>query len=62
MTTPRNQLKGRLFYTVMGRLMNYGYRELMTAEQMGLYAFESGLEILRLGYIKAHNGLVARVR
>ncbi|ADH63824.1 conserved hypothetical protein [Allomeiothermus silvanus DSM 9946] len=62
LTTPRRQLKSKLFYRIMGRLMNYGYRELMDARQLGKYAHENGLEILRCGYIKAHNGVVARVR
>jgi SAM-dependent methyltransferase len=62
MTTPRKQFKSRLFYQVMGDLMNYGYRELMDSRQLGKYAFDNGLEILRAGYIKAHNGIVARAR
>ncbi|NJK43635.1 MAG: class I SAM-dependent methyltransferase [Pleurocapsa sp. SU_196_0] len=62
MTTPRKQFKSRLFYQVMGDLMNYGYRELMDTPQLGKYAFDNGLEILRAGYIKAHNGIVAKAR
>ncbi|MFW6039811.1 MAG: class I SAM-dependent methyltransferase [Gemmatimonadota bacterium] len=62
MTTPRRQLRSKAFYLAMGEIMNYGYRELMDARQMGLYAWENGLEILRCGYIKAHNGIVARAR
>ncbi|MER3481823.1 MAG: class I SAM-dependent methyltransferase [Meiothermus sp.] len=62
LTTPRRQLKSKVFYRVMGRLMNYGYRELMDARQLGKYAHENGLGVLRCGYIKAHNGVVARVR
>ncbi len=62
MTTPRNQPKTRAFYHVMADWMNHGYRELMTLEQMALYCHENGLEILRAGVIKAHNGLVMRVR
>ncbi len=62
MTTPRRQLRSRLFYLLMGELMNFGYRELMDVRQMGLYAHENGFEILRAGHIKAHNGLVARAR
>ena len=42
--------------------MNFGYRELMDERQLGLYAREGGFEILRCGYIKAHNGIIARVR
>ncbi|MEM1126832.1 MAG: class I SAM-dependent methyltransferase [Bacteroidota bacterium] len=61
-TTPRRQLRSKLFYKVMGELMNYGYRELMDARQLGLYAYENGFRILRCGYIKAHNGVVAQVR
>jgi SAM-dependent methyltransferase len=62
MTTPRRQLRSKLFYLAMGELMNFGYRELMDARQLGLYAYENGFEILRAGYIKAHNGVIARVR
>jgi hypothetical protein len=42
--------------------MNYTYRELMTVQQMGLYVYENGFDILRHGIIKAHNGIVARPR
>ncbi|QXD15526.1 methyltransferase domain-containing protein [Rhodocaloribacter litoris] len=62
MTTPRRQLRSRLFYLAMGELMNFGYRELMDVRQMGLYAYENGFEILRAGHIKAHNGIIARAR
>ena len=62
LTTPRKQWKSRAFYTIMSDYMNYGYRELMDIYQMGLYAWENGFEILRAGYIKAHNGLVCKVR
>jgi SAM-dependent methyltransferase len=57
-TTPRDQIRGRAFYTIMADYMNYGYRELMRVEQLGLYAHENGLNVRRAGYIKAHNGLV----
>ena len=62
MTTPRRQLKSKAFYVAMGSLMNYGYRELMDARQLGRYAYDNGFDILRAGYIKAHNGVIARVR
>ncbi|HEY8485078.1 MAG TPA: hypothetical protein VIL13_10735, partial [Longimicrobiales bacterium] len=62
MTTPRRQLRSKLFYLAMGELMNFGYRELMDARQFGLYAYENGFEVLRAGYIKAHNGVIARAR
>ncbi|WP_123041465.1 class I SAM-dependent methyltransferase [Cohnella candidum] len=62
MTTPRLQWKSKLFYTVMADVMNHTYRELMDIRQMGLYVYEGGFEILRHGYIKAHNGIVARPR
>lgn len=62
LTTPRLQWKSRLFYHVMAEAMNYTYRELMTVQQMGLYLYENGFEILRHGIIKAHNGIVARPR
>lgn len=61
-TTPRQQLQSKIFYKVMGEIMNFGYRELMDARQMGLYIHENGFDILRCGYIKAHNGLIAKVR
>ncbi|MDX1672610.1 MAG: class I SAM-dependent methyltransferase [Balneolaceae bacterium] len=62
LTTPRNQLRSRAYYTIMSDYMNYTYRELMDVHQMGLYAYEHGFDILRAGYIKAHNGLVCKVR
>lgn len=62
LTTPRNQLRSRAFYTIMSDYMNYGYRELMDIYQMALYARENGFDILRAGYIKAHNGLICKVR
>jgi hypothetical protein len=62
LTTPRDQLRGRAFYTIMSDYMNFGYRELMTVRQLGLYAYENGLDVLRAGYIKAHNGIACRVR
>jgi SAM-dependent methyltransferase len=61
-TTPRNQIRGRAFYTIMSDLLNFGYRELMDVWQLGLYAHENGFEVLRAGYIKAHNGLICRMR
>ena len=62
LTTPRRQWRSRAFYLAMGEIMNYGYRELMDERQLGLYAYENGFEILRSGYIKAHNGVIARPR
>ncbi|MGD8427063.1 MAG: class I SAM-dependent methyltransferase [Balneolaceae bacterium] len=62
LTTPRRQWRSRAFYTIMSDYMNYGYRELMDVYQMGLYAWENGFKILRAGYIKAHNGLICKVR
>jgi SAM-dependent methyltransferase len=62
MTTPRLQLKSRLFYTIMADVMNHTYRELMDVRQMGLYVYEAGFDILRHGYIKVHNGIVAQPR
>ncbi len=61
-TTPRNQVRSRAFYTIMSDHMNFGYRELMNIRQLGLYAHENGFDILRAGVIKAHNGLICRVR
>ncbi|MDT2192819.1 hypothetical protein [Paenibacillus larvae] len=42
--------------------MNHTYRELMDIRQMGLYVYENGFDILRHGFIKVHNGIVARPR
>ncbi len=61
-TTPRLQLQSKLFYTLFADIMNFSYRELMDVTHMGLYAYENGFDILRHGRIKAHNGLIARVR
>ncbi|MBO8155797.1 MAG: class I SAM-dependent methyltransferase [Bacillaceae bacterium] len=61
-TTPRNQVRSRLYYHIMADVMNHTYRELMTVEQMGLYIYENGFDILQHGYIKVHNGVVARER
>ena len=62
MTTPRNQWRGRAFYSVMADYMNFGYRELMDVWQMGRYAHDAGFDIRRAGVIKAHNGLLCKVR
>lgn len=62
LTTPRNQWRSRVWYTVMADLLNYGYRELMTVGQLGLYATEHGFDVRRAGVIKAHNGIVCTVR
>jgi SAM-dependent methyltransferase len=62
MTTPRHQLKSRLFYMIMADVMNHTYRELMDIRQMGLYVYEGGFDILRHGFIKVHNGIVAKPR
>jgi hypothetical protein len=62
MTTPRAQFQSKLYYEIMADVMNHTYRELMTVEQMGLYLYENGLDILRHGYIKVHNGIIAKSR
>ena len=62
MTTPRNQLRSRTYYHLMSDRLNFGYRELMDVWQMGLYAHENGLDVRRAGVIKAHNGLVTKMR
>lgn len=62
MTTPRDQLRSRAYYNIMADRLNFGYRELMNVWQMALYATENGLDVRRAGVIKAHNGLVAKVR
>jgi hypothetical protein len=62
MTTPRAQLRSKLWYWLFADYFNYSYRELMDVRQMGLYAYENGFEILRHGVIRAHNGLVLRPR
>lgn len=61
-TTPRVQTTSKLFYTLFADIMNFAYRELMDVKHLGLYAYENGFEILRHGRIKAHNGVIARVR
>jgi SAM-dependent methyltransferase len=61
-TTPRDQIRSRAWYYVMSDLLNYGYRELMDVDQLGLYSWENGFDILRAGVIKAHNGLILKVR
>ncbi|GCE09727.1 class I SAM-dependent methyltransferase [Dictyobacter aurantiacus] len=62
MTTPRAQLQSKIFYTLFADTMNFAYRELMDVKHLGLYAYENGFEILRHGRIKAHNGVIARLR
>ncbi|MCA1059038.1 class I SAM-dependent methyltransferase [Rossellomorea aquimaris] len=62
LTTPRAQLKSKVYYEVMADVMNHTYRELMTVEQMGLYLYENGADILQHGYIKVHNGVIAKAR
>jgi hypothetical protein len=62
MTTPRLQTQSKIFYTVFADLMNFAYRELMDVTHLGLYAHENGFEILRHGRIKAHNGIITRLR
>ncbi|UOQ91667.1 class I SAM-dependent methyltransferase [Halobacillus shinanisalinarum] len=62
MTTPRKQIRSKIYYRIMADVMNHTYRELMTVKQMGLYMYESGFDILKHGYIKVHNGLVCRPR
>ncbi|MFC0524217.1 class I SAM-dependent methyltransferase [Pontibacillus salicampi] len=61
-TTPRNQIRSRVYYNIMADVMNHTYRELMTLEQMGLYIYENGFDIKQHGYIKVHNGVVAQPR
>jgi hypothetical protein len=61
-TTPRLQRDSKIFYTLFADLMNFAYRELMDVKHLGLYAYENGFEILRHGRIRAHNGIIARVR
>jgi hypothetical protein len=55
-------VRRRAFYTIKSDYMNFGYRELMTVRQLGLYAYENGFDVLRAGYIKAHNGIICRPR
>jgi hypothetical protein len=61
-TTPRLQLKTKLYYMLYADLLNFAYRELMDVTHLGLYAYENGFEILRHGRIRAHNGLIVRPR
>jgi len=62
LTTPRDQARSRVYYSLMSDRLNFGYRELMDVWQMGLYATENGLDVRRAGVIKAHNGLITKVR
>ncbi|GIN84825.1 hypothetical protein J6TS2_12110 [Heyndrickxia sporothermodurans] len=62
LTTPRSQLRSKLYYQIMADVMNHTYRELMTVEQMGLYIYENGFDILSHGYIKVHNAVIAKPR
>ena len=62
MTTPRDQPRSRAYYHLMRDRLNFGYRELMDVWQMGRYAHENGFDVRRAGVIKAHNGLVTKVR
>ncbi|TCZ77533.1 class I SAM-dependent methyltransferase [Paenibacillus albiflavus] len=62
LTTPRNQLQSKVYYKVMEDVMNHTYRELMDIRQMGLYVYENGFDILKHGYIKVHNGIIAQPR
>ncbi|WP_347318371.1 class I SAM-dependent methyltransferase [Rossellomorea sp. RS05] len=62
LTTPRAQWKSKVYYDLMADVMNHTYRELMTVEQMGLYLYENGADILQHGYIKVHNGIIAKAR
>lgn len=34
----------------------------LTWRELGLYAYENGFDVLRAGYVKAHNGVVAKAR
>jgi hypothetical protein len=61
-TTPRDQWRTRAWYYAMADALNYGYRELMDVRQLGLYATENGFDVVRAGVIKAHNGLICKVR
>ncbi len=62
MTSTRNQFQLRMFYKLLGGVINYSYRELMTAPQLALYAYKNSFQILRCGSIKAYNFVVARER
>ena len=62
LTTPRVAPRTKAFYRLFGDLMNFSYRELQTVEQLGLYAWENGFDVLRHGEIKTHNGIICRPR
>lgn len=62
LTTPRDQFQSRVYYKIMEDVMNHTYRELMNISQMGLYVYENGFDILKHGFIKVHNGIIARPR
>ncbi len=61
-TTPRLQGKSRLFFFTMKEITTFGYRELMSARQLGLYAYDNGFVVQRCAAIKAHNGVVLQLR
>ncbi|MCA9914833.1 MAG: class I SAM-dependent methyltransferase [Anaerolineae bacterium] len=61
-TTPRLQTMSKIFYTFFADIMNFAYRELMDVTHLGKYAYDNGFDILRHGRIKAHNGLITKVR
>lgn len=62
LTTPRLSWRTRMFYTLFGDVMNFSYRELMDCQQLGLYSYENGFDVLRHGEIKTHNGVICRPR
>lgn len=62
LTTPRLHPRTLLLDRLFGDVLNFSYRELMEVRQLGLYAHENGLEVLRHGELRLHNGVVCRAR
>ncbi len=60
LTASRNYAKLRTFYHLMNDRLNFTYRELMTAPQLGLLTHQNGFRIMRCGYVKAHNIVIAK--
>lgn len=60
MLSTHNQVRIRSFYQLVGDLLNFSYRELMTAPQLAMYAHENGFKILKCAHIKAHNCVIAK--
>jgi len=58
-TASRNYAKLRTFYYLMNNALNYPYRELITAPQLGFWTHQNGFNIKKCGYIKSQNIVIA---